>query len=346
MSASKAVRDTGIVALVPADIPRPLPASKGRAAVAILPGKVAIHAGESESDALAFAAALRASYAAYLEAHPRQEATGHDMTMRATVRGKPAPLAPIPPTPSGPLHPSRLSDGLVAHRCDAAPGGRVRTKYVRDRACVACEPDSSALRERHIPSHCGDCDSREWHAGPSAHYSHPLRRDHEYRPVPNDPLPVVPDIAYLDVPRIIPADLCEPYGRNVPRSGTAPRVAPALPAPEPKPRATRKATAPKPVREPIVDCGYPGCGVRAKYAHEHEPEPVRETTVSPEPRIVVPIVPEPARKPERGYRPEPCARCGRADFKTDKGRSWHVENNPDCAKYARPERHAYVALAS
>lgn len=39
-----------------------------------------------------------------------------------------------------------------------------------------------------------------------------------------------------------------------------------------------------------------------------------------------------------------CARCGRSDFRTPKGRDWHLANNPDCAKYRKSERHAYATL--
>lgn len=51
----------------------------------------------------------------------------------------------------------------------------------------------------------------------------------------------------------------------------------------------------------------------------------------------------PAR-PMRGHRPDPCHRCGRADFATDRGRTWHLENNPGCAKSRKPERYTYVQI--
>lgn len=323
MAKKEAVRDTGIVALVPADIPRPLPASKGRGRVAIIPGSVAIHAGETEADALAFAASLRDSFARYQEAHPALPATGHDMTMRGTdaKTGKPVPLAPIPPTPPrvGPVYRSRLSDGLAEHRCDAT-AGKVRVKYLiqperGSRAyCVACVPDREPVKG--IPVKCAECDATSYHG----RYSYSAAESHEYRPVPVVTADTVTPLDIIDVPRIIPADLCEPYGRNVPRSGPPPRVVPAPVPPEPtrKARATRKATDKAPAK----------------------------TTVPAAPRIVPIVQPEPARKAERGHRPAACERCGRADFKTDKGRAWHVENNPECAKYARADRHAYVALAS
>ena len=37
-----------------------------------------------------------------------------------------------------------------------------------------------------------------------------------------------------------------------------------------------------------------------------------------------------------------CPRCLRVDFKTDKGRTWHVENNPECTRYVKPGEHAYA----
>lgn len=55
-----------------------------------------------------------------------------------------------------------------------------------------------------------------------------------------------------------------------------------------------------------------------------------------QPRIV-PFVPEPApvlAKVQRGYRPDPCHKCGKA-FKTPAGAKWHADNNSDCARYAR-----------
>jgi hypothetical protein len=37
-----------------------------------------------------------------------------------------------------------------------------------------------------------------------------------------------------------------------------------------------------------------------------------------------------------------CPRCLRADFRTDKGRTWHVESNPDCVQYVKPDKHVYA----
>jgi hypothetical protein len=73
------------------------------------------------------------------------------------------------------------------------------------------------------------------------------------------------------------------------------------------------------------------------------PEIVKNEVVS-EPRMVVATIATPARKAERGHRPAPCHRCGRADFATDKGRAWHLEHNPSCAKRRQPERHTYTMI--
>lgn len=54
---------------------------------------------------------------------------------------------------------------------------------------------------------------------------------------------------------------------------------------------------------------------------------------------------EPTR-PERGLRPGPCPRCGRADFRTEKGRAWHLANVPACTAYVRPGRHEYVTIGA
>lgn len=43
-----------------------------------------------------------------------------------------------------------------------------------------------------------------------------------------------------------------------------------------------------------------------------------------------------ADAPERGYRPDPCARCG-TTFKTPSGRSWHMTHNTRCERW-RPAR--------
>lgn len=39
---------------------------------------------------------------------------------------------------------------------------------------------------------------------------------------------------------------------------------------------------------------------------------------------------------------DPCPRCGRSDWRGPKGRSWHLAENLDCARYRKPERHEYV----
>lgn len=46
--------------------------------------------------------------------------------------------------------------------------------------------------------------------------------------------------------------------------------------------------------------------------------------------------PPEAPTPERGYRPEPCGRCG-ATFRTPAGRSWHMTRNTRCERW-RPAR--------
>lgn len=42
----------------------------------------------------------------------------------------------------------------------------------------------------------------------------------------------------------------------------------------------------------------------------------------------------------------PCPRCGRSDWRTAAGRTWHLENNPDCAAYRKPARHAYATISA
>jgi len=53
------------------------------------------------------------------------------------------------------------------------------------------------------------------------------------------------------------------------------------------------------------------------------------------PRVVVPVVAIP-------HGDRICPRCLRADFRTDKGRTWHVESNPDCVQYVKPSKHVYA----
>ena len=52
----------------------------------------------------------------------------------------------------------------------------------------------------------------------------------------------------------------------------------------------------------------------------------------------------PPTRAERSIRPAPCHRCGRADFRTEKGRTWHVANVPSCTAYVRPDRHEYATM--
>jgi hypothetical protein len=63
MAAKASVRDTGITALVPAILPLPRKGGARVGGIELRPGAVAIHAGETEADALAFVEALLASYA-------------------------------------------------------------------------------------------------------------------------------------------------------------------------------------------------------------------------------------------------------------------------------------------
>jgi hypothetical protein len=62
MAAKASVRDTGITALVPAILPLPRKGGARVGGIELRPGAVAIHAGETEADALAFVEALLASY--------------------------------------------------------------------------------------------------------------------------------------------------------------------------------------------------------------------------------------------------------------------------------------------
>jgi len=39
---------------------------------------------------------------------------------------------------------------------------------------------------------------------------------------------------------------------------------------------------------------------------------------------------------------EPCPRCGRNDWRSKRGRAYHVDENPDCLRWRKPERHTYV----
>lgn len=73
------------------------------------------------------------------------------------------------------------------------------------------------------------------------------------------------------------------------------------------------------------------------------------TTIEPKPEKIKPkrvartakaAPPPPAPVIPKGDRV--CPRCLRVDFRTDKGRTWHVENNPECTRYVKPGEHAYA----
>ncbi len=92
------------------------------------------------------------------------------------------------------------------------------------------------------------------------------------------------------------------------------------PANHPEPRAL----TPRVKVEPVAKAATP---------RKAAPRPVRKASV--------PVM-APAIVARDGGKLAPCERCGRADWRTEAGRTWHVENNPDCAKYRKPERHVYA----
>ncbi len=303
MATKASVRDTGIVALVPCELPRPRKGGARVGGITLTAGSVAIHAGETEHDATAFAAAMRASYARYIEAHPPRDASGQDETItgpkaRKAAAERASAYADVRRLVSKP------SDGLVPHACaEDGETRKVRGKYVNGRYCPACDPLAVPVkRDTSSRGQCADCSLAVWHT--EAYAGHPWRA-----------IPMTyetPALAMLDVPRpALPPDLYEPIAwRKV-----APRPAPvARPV---KAAAVRKA--PRKARAP------------------------RKIESRPEPRMVAPAPVASPRKPERGYRPAPCSRCGRNDFSTDKGRAWHLANNPSCANRRKPERHSYIA---
>lgn len=64
-------------------------------------------------------------------------------------------------------------------------------------------------------------------------------------------------------------------------------------------------------------------------------KPSRKTSATPR-RSARPVV------RDSGHPVGPCPRCGRSDFATAKGRQWHLDNNPACSQWRKPERHSYV----
>jgi hypothetical protein len=67
----------------------------------------------------------------------------------------------------------------------------------------------------------------------------------------------------------------------------------------------------------------------------------RKSKIQAKRRTAAPPVMAPAIVATDGSK-APCPRCGRSDWRTPKGRAWHVENNPECGKYRRPDRHEYA----
>lgn len=51
--------------------------------------------------------------------------------------------------------------------------------------------------------------------------------------------------------------------------------------------------------------------------------------------------PEPIR---RAQGLDPCPRCGRNDWRSKRGREYHVNENPDCLRWRKPERHVYAMI--
>jgi len=64
--------DTGAIGMVAVPYPRPGPVGKGRGAVNVKPGLIALHEGETEEGVRAFAAHLCAVWTAYLAKHEQE----------------------------------------------------------------------------------------------------------------------------------------------------------------------------------------------------------------------------------------------------------------------------------
>lgn len=108
---------------------------------------------------------------------------------------------------------------------------------------------------------------------------------------------------------------------------------------------------------PAPEPEWLGIAILAGIMVPAEPEPgTRVVDLPPTEPEPAPIAAAPQRGVERavrmphpprairGYRPAPCHRCGRADFATDNGRAWHLENNPGCAKSRRPDKYQYITI--
>jgi hypothetical protein len=46
----------------------------------------------------------------------------------------------------------------------------------------------------------------------------------------------------------------------------------------------------------------------------------------------------------RMVRTAPCPRCGREDWRSKKGREYHVTTNLECVRWRKPERHVYAMI--
>ena len=76
------------------------------------------------------------------------------------------------------------------------------------------------------------------------------------------------------------------------------------------------------------------------------PAPVIEAPkAAPRARKPRAVAPKPAPQPVVVAIPHGdriCPRCLRTEVRTEKGRTWHVESNPDCVQYVKPDKHVYA----
>jgi hypothetical protein len=308
--ATATARDTGIIALVPVgDLPLPRKGGARTGGILARPGKIAIHAGESETDALAFADALRASRAAYLAtAFSLGAPTGKDAT---GIPGRKADG-----TADVRAIVSKRGSGLVPHTCAGEDEvHHVRVKYLGEGSgygrptCPKCAPDRSPVRPQGAyAGPCVDCGATVAHPSFRAFGS-----DTEAHPYQAPPVLRVPELRILDVPRIIPADLHSPIVWRDPAPQPARPEPPAPQPPAPRKAAARKAQPPARKAARVV-------------APVPSPAPVAPATA--------PVAPDTLG---------PCPRCARTDWQTAKGRDWHVANNPECTRWVDTRKHAYAA---